>query len=135
MAYRVERLLDMSQKQLDDLFSSVPAGNIPKGEAKGTAIVAAGTPFSPLIAKFINTFAWQGKVFDATKGVLRNRILPLGFDAIIAKVYKDKSWLDGKSASCSTIRTRRSWRIGFATRSALSVRACISARCIGTIPG
>ena len=28
--------------------------------------------------------------------MLRNRILPFGLNAIIAKVYKDKSWLDGK---------------------------------------
>ena len=74
----------------------MPAGEIPNGEADGTAIIASGTRFSPVIAKFINTFAWQGKVFDARKGVLRNRILPIGLNAIIAKVYKDKSWLDGK---------------------------------------
>jgi hypothetical protein len=35
-------------------------------------------------------------VFDAKKGVLKNKILPLGFNAIIARVYKDQSWLDGK---------------------------------------
>jgi hypothetical protein len=39
-----------------------------------------------VIARFINNFAWQGKVFDAQKGVLRNRILPIGLNAIIAKV-------------------------------------------------
>lgn len=96
MAYDVEKLMDLSQKELDELFSSVPAGDIPNGQAEGTAIVAPGTRFSPIIAKFINSFAWQGKVFDAEKGVLRNRILPLGLNAIIAKVYKEKSWLDGK---------------------------------------
>ena len=52
--------------------------------------------YSPDIAKFINLFAWQGKVFDAKNGVLRNKILPLGLNAIIAKVYKADSWLDGK---------------------------------------
>lgn len=96
MAYDVEKLMDMSQEALDELFSSVPAGDIPDGEAEGTAIVAPGTKFTPIIAKFINGFAWQGKVFDKDKGVLRNRILPFGLNAIIAKVYKDKSWLDGK---------------------------------------
>jgi hypothetical protein len=96
MAYDAEKLMDMSQKELDDLFSSVPAGEIPDGEAEGTAIVAPGTRFTPLISKFINSFAWQGKVFDSEKGVLRNRILPFGINAILAKVYKDKSWLDGK---------------------------------------
>ena len=96
MAYDVEKLMEMSQKELDDLFSSVPAGDLPDGEAEGTAIVAPGTTFSPLIARFINSFAWQVKVFDGKKGVLRNKILPFGLNAILAKVYKDKSWLDGK---------------------------------------
>ncbi len=96
MTYDVEKLMEMSQQELDDLFSSVPAGPMPDGEAEGTAIVAPGTSFTPLIAKFINSFAWQGKVFDGQKGVLRNKILPFGLNAILAKVYKDKSWLDGK---------------------------------------
>jgi hypothetical protein len=86
----------MSQAELDTLFSSVPAGPIPDGEAEGTAIIAPGTTFSPTIAKFISTFAWQGKVFDSKAGVLRNKILPFGLNAIIAKIYKAHSWLDGK---------------------------------------
>jgi hypothetical protein len=96
MAYDVPQLLSMSQAQLDDLFRASPPGAIPDGEAKGTAIVAPGTTYSEEIAEFINHFAWQGKTFDAAKGVLRNRILPLGLSAIIAKVYKAPSWLDGK---------------------------------------
>ncbi len=96
MAFDVEKLMDMSQEELDALFSSKPAGPIPDGEADGTAIIAPGTRFTPLISRFINGFAWQGKVFDAEKGVLKNRILPFGLNAILAKVYKDKSWLDGK---------------------------------------
>lgn len=86
----------MSQAQLDGLFTESPAGDIPDGEAKGTAIVAPGTTYTAEIAEFINHFAWQGKVFDSKKGVLRNRILPFGLNAIIAKVYKGPSWLDGK---------------------------------------
>ncbi|MGF1477122.1 MAG: hypothetical protein ACFB6S_16375 [Geminicoccaceae bacterium] len=96
MDYDVEKLLSMSQEELDELFKSVPAGEIPNGEAEGTAIVAPGTTYSSTVAKFINGFAWQGKVFDRDKGVLRNKILPFGLNAILAKVYKDKSWLDGK---------------------------------------
>ena len=96
MAYDVDRLLTMSQEELDALFTASPAGAIPDGEAEGTAIVAPGTAYSPNIARFISNFAWQGKVFDAKKGVLRNKILPLGLNAIIAKVYKGASWLDGK---------------------------------------
>ena len=96
MPYDVRQLLTMSQPQLDELFSAKAAGAIPDGEATGTAIVAPGTSFSPDIAKFISLFAWQGKIFDAKKGVLRNKILPFGLSAIIAKVYKANSWLDGK---------------------------------------
>ena len=96
MAYDVDQLLTMSQEQLDALFTASPAGEIPDGEAEGTAIVAPGTTYSPSIARFISNFAWQGKVFDTKKGVLRNKILPLGLNAIIAKVYKGESWLDGK---------------------------------------
>jgi hypothetical protein len=96
MAITVPDLLKMSQAQLDELFTTSPPGAIPDGEAKGTAIIAPGTTYTDEIAEFINHFAWQGKNFDAKKGALRNRILPFGFNAIIAKVYKGPSWLDGK---------------------------------------
>ena len=96
MAITVPDLLKMSQAQLDELFTNSQPGAIPDGEAKGTAIIAPGTTYTDEIAEFINHFAWQGKNFDAKKGALRNRILPFGINAIIAKVYKGPSWLDGK---------------------------------------
>jgi hypothetical protein len=96
MAYDVSQLLEMSNAQLDQLFSSGAAGNIPDGPAKGTAIIASGIKFSAEIAEFINLFGWQGKTFDAKKGVLRNRILPIGLNAIVATVYKGPSWFDNK---------------------------------------
>lgn len=96
MAYDVPQLLAMSQQQLDDLFRASPAGDIPNGPAQGTAIIAPGTKYSEHIADIINRFGWQGKVFDAAKGVLKNRVLIFGFEAILAKVYKGPSWLDGK---------------------------------------
>ena len=96
MSITVPDLLKMSQAQLDELFTNSPPGAIPDGEAKGTAIIAPGTTYTDEIAEFINHFAWQGKNFDAKKGALRNRILPFGFNAIIAKVYKGPSWLDDK---------------------------------------
>jgi len=96
MATTVSDLLAMSQSQLDKLFTESDSGRIPNGEAKGTAIVAPGTTYTQDIAQFVNHFAWQGKIFDSEKGVLRNKILPLGLNAIIAKVYKGPSWLDGK---------------------------------------
>jgi len=96
MAITVPDLLKMSQAQLDELFTNSLPGAIPDGEANGTAIIAPGTTYTDEIAEFINHFAWQGKNFDAKKGALRNRILPFGLNAIIAKVYKGPSWLDGK---------------------------------------
>jgi hypothetical protein len=96
MAYDLAQLLKMSQAQLDELFTESSPGPIPDGEASGTAIVAPGTNYTKEIGDLINHFAWQGKVFDSKKGVLKNKILPFGLNAIIAKVYKAPSWLDGK---------------------------------------
>jgi hypothetical protein len=96
MAHTVAEMLKMSQAQLDDLFSQNPPGEIPGGEAKGTAIIAPGTTYTQDMANFVNHFAWQGKIFDPAKGILRNKILPFGLNAIIAKVYKGPSWMDGK---------------------------------------
>jgi hypothetical protein len=96
MAYDVTTLLRSTQTQLDALFTASDSGPIPNGEGKGTAIIAPGTVFSQEIATLVNYFAWQGKVFDAAKGLLRNHITPFGLTAIIARVYKGPSWLDGK---------------------------------------
>ncbi len=96
MAMDVHTLMEMSQAQLDDLFTKSAAGPIPDGAAKGTAIIAPGTVFSPAIAQAINFFAWQGKTFDGPHGVLRNRISVLGLNAIVAEVYKGPSWYDQK---------------------------------------
>ena len=96
MAYDAAQLMEMSQTELDDLFRASPAGDIPDGQGKGTAIIAPGTKYTGSIAEVINHFGWQGKVFDAKKGVLKNRILGFGFEAVVAKVYKGDSWLDGK---------------------------------------
>ena len=92
----VQHLLSLSQTQLDELFATSPAGDIPSGEAEGTAIIAPGTEYTKDIARLINTFAWQGKTFDAKDGTLKNRILALGLQAIVAKVYKGPSRVDGK---------------------------------------
>lgn len=96
MAYDVAQLLKMSQNELDELFTKSASGEVPEGEGDGTAIVAPGTTYSADIANYINHFSWQGKVFDSKKGVLKNRLLPFGLNAIIAKVYKAPSWLDNK---------------------------------------
>ena len=96
MPYTIPQLLAMSQKELDDLFTNSLPGDIPSGEAQGTAIIAPGTTYSQEIANLINHFGWQGKNFDAASTSLKNRITAFGLNAIIAKIYKGPSWLDGK---------------------------------------
>jgi hypothetical protein len=96
MAYTAPQLLSMSNEALDNLFSNSPSGDIPNGEAEGTAIIAPGTEFCSEIASLINIFGWQGKTFDAAHGTLRNRILAFGLNAIVAEVYKTASWFDNK---------------------------------------
>jgi hypothetical protein len=101
MAVDIPQLMKMSQAELDNLFTTSPAGEIPNGEAAGTAIVGPGTELEDIAARFIHIFAWKGKVFDAARGELRNELLPMGIKAVIAKVYKDRSWYDGKE--CITL--------------------------------
>jgi hypothetical protein len=96
MTWTVKELLTQSQQTLDEIFTQASPGPIPDGEAKGTAIIAPGSVFSHEIAQVISLFAWQGKIFDADKGFLRNHILPFGLKAIVAKVYLGDSWLDQK---------------------------------------
>jgi hypothetical protein len=92
----VPALLDMSAQQLDELFTSSPAGPIPSGECDGTAIAAPGTEFAEIAAKLAHHLAWKGKVFDPERGELRNRITPFDLHAIAAKVSRGDSWFDQK---------------------------------------
>lgn len=95
----VSKWLNMDRDQLDEIYKAASAGNIPSGDTRGTAIVA-GTFFSRWYARFARLFAWQGKVFDLfppeqQNGILINKISALSVTFIVAKVYKDKSWMDG----------------------------------------
>jgi hypothetical protein len=96
MPIEISELLIKPQAELDDLFKAGTVGPLPSGEAKGTAIISPGTVFTKEMAEIVNLFFWQGKTFDANTGTLRNRILPFGLNAIVAKVYKGTSWFDGK---------------------------------------
>ena len=95
MTHDVAELLKMTRTELDDLFKASPAGPTPTGKAKGTAIVAPGTPYTAEIADLINIFAWQGKTFNAQKGVLVNEITAFGLSAVLAQIRREPSWVDG----------------------------------------
>lgn len=96
MAYDTQKLLAMTQPQLDEIFRASPAGAIPSGHGHGTAIIAAGTFMAKPIARMVRLLAWQGKNFDPGHRILKNRITTFGIEAIPARVYKDVSLLDGK---------------------------------------
>ncbi|MEA2131287.1 MAG: hypothetical protein QOJ85_4178 [Solirubrobacteraceae bacterium] len=91
------KLLKMNQRQLDELFSSSPAGATPEGVADGTVIAFSGTPAAKVLAPLLG-LAWRGKVFYPHKHDLLNRILPISLRAVRAKVYRDTSLFDGKEA-------------------------------------
>jgi hypothetical protein len=86
----------MSPDELDTLFRSSPAGEIPIGRTKGAVLVAPGTDIAWPAKRLIHFLAWRGKVFNPQQGDLLNLILPFGIKAVRAKVYKDASWLDQK---------------------------------------
>ncbi|MFY9487810.1 MAG: hypothetical protein WAP35_03815 [Solirubrobacterales bacterium] len=90
-----QSLLAMSQKQLDDLFTKSPCGEIPVGESDGMVVLAAGSGISKQVAELAR-IAWRGKVFNPAGRDLKNRILPIEIRALRAKVYMGTSRFDGK---------------------------------------
>ena len=96
---KIKKWLGMSREELDKVYKDCnKSGTIPQGEMRGTAILA-GSPFSKLVAAFARLFAWQGKVFDivaadSSAGVLVNKVTFFSLSFIVAKVYRENSWMD-----------------------------------------
>ena len=96
----VKGWLSKTREELDQIYSNAEPGELPRGDTRGTAILA-GSLISKLVAAFARLFAWQGKVFDifaadGQAGVLVNKITPFSLTFIVAKVYREDSWLDAK---------------------------------------
>lgn len=96
----VQIWLNQSREALDEIYRNSDAGTIPDGDTRGTAILA-GSRYAKIAAKIARPLAWQGKVFDLfssdrQSGILVNKVSLLGVRCIVAKVYRDSSWLDGK---------------------------------------
>lgn len=96
----VNSWLGKSREELDDIYKNAKPGNIPTGDTHGTAILA-GSIFAKPVAFLAGLFAWQGKIFDlfcprGDAGVLVNKITAFSLTFIVAKVYRDKSWMDGR---------------------------------------
>ena len=99
MSVAIEKWLQNSREELDEIYGRAKPGPVPNGDTRGTAIVA-GSPLAKAFAMFARLFAWQGKVFhlfppENDKGVLINKITPFSLTFVVATVYKDASWLDG----------------------------------------
>ena len=78
----------MNQAQLDDLFGSSPAGDIPAAKLRVRRESSRRDGPYGEIAELISLFGWKGKPFDAVAGTLRNRISAFGIDAIVAEVLQ-----------------------------------------------
>jgi hypothetical protein len=98
MAVTLHDLTTMSQAELDDLFRHSPMGELPDGDAEGTAIVDPDTDLAGLILLLTRWLAWQGKVFYRAQGYLLNKVGPLGFHLVKARVYVAPSWFDKQPA-------------------------------------
>ena len=95
MSITVAEISRMAAADVDQLFREGEVGQIPDGVAEGTAIFWPGSVVEPVVERFVQALAWQGKVVSSRKHELRNRILPLGVRAIAADVYTGRSWFDG----------------------------------------
>ncbi len=96
----VQKWVNMPREELDQIYKNAKSGTLPQGVTRGTAILGRG-PLPGLFSKLARVLAWQGKVFDLfspdfNSGVVVNKILPVGLNAIVAKTYQGESWMDGK---------------------------------------
>ena len=96
MPITADEISRMSPQEADRLFRGAEVGQIPEGKAEGTAIFWPGSPTERLTQHWVRRLAWQGKVLHGDSHDLKNRISPLGFEAIAADVYRGRSWFDGQ---------------------------------------
>jgi hypothetical protein len=98
MAVTLNDLTSMSQSELDDLFRRSPIGEIPDGDAQGSAIVAPGTDLSGPILWYARWLAWRGKIVHRAQGWLVNKVGPFSVPLFKADVYVAPSWFDNQPA-------------------------------------
>lgn len=81
-------LLKMSQAEIDDLYKQGSVGEIPDGDGKGIAIIAAGTILVKVLALLSKLFFWQGKIFYPEQKFFLNKLPPFGIRAFKGEIYK-----------------------------------------------
>ncbi|HET8938664.1 MAG TPA: hypothetical protein VFN67_34700 [Polyangiales bacterium] len=95
MPITAQSIAELTRDEVDQLFRRGEVGQIPDGDAVGTAIFFPSNPLEPLIERFVQRIAWRGKVVSSQRHDLKNKITPLGIRAIAADVYTGRSWFDG----------------------------------------
>jgi hypothetical protein len=95
MPITAQSIAELTRDEVDQLFRRGEVGQIPDGDAIGTAIFFPSNPIEPLIERFVQRIAWRGKVVSSRSHELKNKITPLGIRAIAADVYTGRSWFDG----------------------------------------
>jgi hypothetical protein len=89
------QLLAMTSAELDELFRHSPAGDVPRGDSRGTVLLFTGSRLGQVIARLAYPVGWQGKVVAPAGRQLVNKITPLRIPAIRAAISTDQSWVDG----------------------------------------
>lgn len=88
--------LDMTGDELDSLYGASPAGDIPAGHSRGTAVYHAGSRAAKPLAAVTRVAFWQGKQFRPESHDLVNLVTPFSVKALRADVYTGESWYDGR---------------------------------------
>ena len=92
----VQDLHRQTGSELDQLFAAAPAGNLPTGLGRGTALILTNTFMSRFLSGWARLGAWKGKQFANDGASLRNLISPFGIKAIKAAVYVGPSRIDDR---------------------------------------
>ena len=89
----------MSQAEIDEIYKKSPVGEIPDGDSKGIAIIAAGSIVTRAIAFITRYFIWQGKVFHRDEDFFLNKLTMFGIRAVKGEIYRGESWFcEGEEA-------------------------------------
>ncbi len=90
-----ERALQrMDNRELDLLFRSSSAGDVPHGRLHGTGLLFPGTPACRPLAWLVHLVVWQGKETEPSGRSLQNLVGPLRTRVIRALLSHDRSWVD-----------------------------------------
>ena len=74
-------LLNMSQGEIDELYKQGSAGEIPNGDSKGIAIIAAGTILAKILALLSKLFFLGWKIFCSRRKVFSQYTAPFWYQS------------------------------------------------------